>query len=282
MVKKASVLKNKKTSETKSSFGGEEPAERFAEVAPKKESAPQVMQVVEVMEDDSEIPKKETQSDEKTDVEMTHTEMMEPESISVQTETPKTEEAKKQEVVSEFFSKKSTSPAAMEPAPAFGYPDISVHKKSAMPGVLLWALGVIIIVVAIGAAIIGISRGSLKMPSLAAKPTPTPTAAPMPTATPTPVVDKTTLKIEVLNGSGTAGMAGKMKTLLEEKGYTVVGTGNAKSYEYAQTEIQVTAEHEAFISVLTSDLSGSYTVGSSAATLKSTLPYNVVVIVGKE
>jgi hypothetical protein len=33
---------------------------------------------------------------------------------------------------------------------------------------------------------------------------------------------------------------------------------------------------------LQADLAGSYTVGSTAATLKNTLPYDAVVIVGKE
>jgi len=291
MVKKASSVKSKKVSETKSAFGGAEtvelasPAggekiEELATEAPKKESAPQVMQVVEVMDEEAEIPEVAAQIEEKNDVEMTHTEIIESEPTIK--ETPKTEEEKKQEVVSEFFTKKPASQGGEPITATFGYPDISVHKKSAMPGVLLWALGVIILVVAIGATIIGVSRGSVKMPTFAAKPTPTPTSAPLPTATPTPAVDKKLLKIEVLNGSGTAGMAGKMKTLLEGKGYTVAGTGNAKSYDYAKTEIQVTADNEKFISVLTADLSGSYIVGSSAATLKSTLPYNAVVIIGKE
>ena len=44
----------------------------------------------------------------------------------------------------------------------------------------------------------------------------------------------------------------------------------------------MTADNEAFIRILTADLTGSYVVGSSAATLKSSLQYNAVVIVGKE
>lgn len=242
-----------------------------------KESPPQVMQVVEVMEEENVIPEKE----EKIENETTHTEMVEPEEeIS---EPTKMDEAEKKEVVSEFFTKKSATPADGEPiTPSFGYPDISVHKKSPVAGIFLWALGVIGVVVAIGAIIIATSRGSIQLPAIGVKPTPTPTIAPMPTATPTPVIDKTTLNIQVLNGSGIAGEASKMKTLLEEKGYTVEGTGNAKSYEYEQTEIQVTADNEAFISVLTSDLAGSYVVGSTSANLKDSLQYNAVVIVGKE
>jgi len=275
MVKKASAAKNKKEETV------EEKIESLADESPKKESAPQVMQVVEVMDEDTTFPEKKEHSEEIPENEITHTEMVEPE-VEI-TEPPKMAEAEKKEVVSEFFTKKPAMPTSGEPiAPSFGYPDISVHKKSPVAGVLLWAIGVIGVVVAIGAIIIATSRGSITMPTIGAKPTPTPTVAPMPTATPTPVVDKTTLNIQVLNGSGIAGEANKMKALLEEKGYTVEGTGNAKSYEYEQTEIQVTADNEAFINILTADLTGSYVVGSTAATLKSSLPYNAVVIVGKE
>ena len=265
MVKKATAAKTKKEEDT-------------MEESAIKETPPQVMQVVEVMEDEIEIPVKDEQMEPS---ETTHTEMNEPE-VELH-ETPKMAEAEKKEVVSEFFTKKSAMPAGGESiTPSFGYPDISVHKKSPVAGVFLWALGVIGVVVAIGAIIIATSRGSITMPIIGVKPTPAPTEQPMPTATPTPVVAKTTLKIQVLNGSGIAGEANKMKALLEEKGYTVEGTGNAKSYEYEQTEIQVTADNEAFISILTADLTGSYVVGSSAATLKDSLQYNAVVIVGKE
>jgi len=39
---------------------------------------------------------------------------------------------------------------------------------------------------------------------------------------PTPVLDKADLKIKILNGSGLNGLAARTKTLLEEKGYTIV------------------------------------------------------------
>ncbi len=67
---------------------------------------------------------------------------------------------------------------------------------------------------------------------LFARPTPTPTSVPTPIATPTPAVNKKELEIEILNGSGVAGVASTLKTLLEGKGYTVAGTGNAKNYDY--------------------------------------------------
>lgn len=179
--------------------------------------------------------------------------------------------ADQESVVSEFFTPK-------EEKSSLGYPDISVHKQP-LSQVYLWAIGVLLVVVLIGAGIIWASRGGVAKLSFA-KPTPTPTAAPTPT--PTPAIDKKTITIEVLNGSGIAGTAGNMKTFLEEKGYTVSGTGNAKNYEYEKTEIQTKEETASYSAFIASDLAGSYTVGSISATLKSSLPYDVVVIVGKE
>jgi hypothetical protein len=154
-----------------------------------------------------------------------------------------------------------------------------MHKKSMTP-IILWAVGVCILVVAIGLGIITVSKGTL--PISFARPTPTPSPIPSPIATPTPSVNKKELEVEILNGSGKAGVAGILKALLEEKGYTVAGTGNAANYDYAKTEIQVKADKEAFLSVLQADLTGSYVIGSAAATLKATLPYNAVIIIGKE
>lgn len=273
MVKKTSSNKSQKAKTV------EEKIEELASEPPKKEAPPHMMQVVEVMEEEIDIPAKdivpsqEELQEEKKDEEEPGIQE-EQQDKEVQQPTPAvTPESR--EVVSEFFAKKD------RPA-SFGYPDISVHKKSVLPSVLLWALGVLVIVGIIGFIIIKLSGGTVAIPEIMVKPTPTPTVAPLPTATPTPAFDKTTLKIQVLNGSGIAGMAGKMKTTLEEKGYTVVGTGNAKTYEYEKTEIQTTPDVEAALSVLSADIGATYQVGSTAATLKTTFPYNVVVIVGKE
>ncbi len=261
MVKKSPSAKTKKENETV-----EEKIEHLTKEPEMKETPPQVMQVVEVMDEEEEKPK---------DVEVTPTEAIQDTPEVVEEKTP---EEKQQAVVSEFFAKKE-QPVPSSPS-SFGYPDITVHKKSPVIGVMLWALGVFAIVALIGFVIISVSRGSVKMPTIAVKTTPTPTLAP--TITPTPTIDRKSISIQVLNGSGIAGVASKMKALLEEKGYTVAGTGNAKTYDYAKTEIQVTASKSAFLSVLQADLTGSYSIGSAAANLKSASQYDVVVIIGKE
>ncbi len=76
-------------------------------------------------------------------------------------------------------------------------------------------------------------------------PTPTPIAeesmAPVQTASPspTPTVKLDTLSVNVLNGSGVIGAAGKVKASLEAGGFKVSGTGNAANYNFKDTTIQV-------------------------------------------
>ncbi len=229
--------------------------EKIQELVPPQ--VPQVMQVVEVADEPQAEPDQPL------------ADVVEPEKI----EETIPEEQKQDSKVSEFFSpSKETS--------SVGYPNISMHKKSIAP-IILWAVGVCVLVIAIGFGIITVSKGG-KLPISFVRPTPIPTAAPTPIVTPTPSVNKKELEIEILNGSGIAGVASKLKTLLEEKGYTVAETGNAAKYDYAKTEIQVKADKSSFLSVLQADLTGSYVIGTATATLKASLPYNAVIIIGKE
>lgn len=65
--------------------------------------------------------------------------------------------------------------------------------------------------------------------------TPTPT---VPAATPTPTpVEKTDLTVEVLNGTGIPGQAGKVKTIVEELKYAKVETGNADIEDAEDTSV---------------------------------------------
>lgn len=67
------------------------------------------------------------------------------------------------------------------------------------------------------------------------------TVEPTPTATPQAAVsekpDLTEYKVQVLNGSGTPGEAGRAQELLETEGFEGVETGNAKSFAYKLTQI---------------------------------------------
>jgi hypothetical protein len=127
-------------------------------------------------------------------------------------------------------------------------------------------------------------------PTLEATPTPTvePSATPSGKVTPTPTGKITptsstkSLEIEVLNGSGTSGQAGKVATLLKNAGYTVTSTGNADTFDYTQTVIQIKKSKNQFASQLKTDLSADYSVDPKIQTLAETADSDAIVIVGTE
>jgi hypothetical protein len=138
-------------------------------------------------------------------------------------------------------------------------------------------------------------------------PTPTPTEYQFPTDTPavsptasdepettvTPTVkavnpvdkstglDRSTLSVEVQNGSGEAGVAGKGATVLKDFGYKISSTGNANNYNYENVTIQVKSTKSNFLALLKKDLGFSYTVGSTSADLSSDSTADALVIIGK-
>lgn len=94
-------------------------------------------------------------------------------------------------------------------------------------------------------------------------------------------LDRSKLTIEIQNGSGIAGAAGKVKTILEDLGYVISKTGNADNYDYEETVIQVKATRKSYLPLLEKDLESSYTIGSTSSTLTGSTA-DAVVIVGKE
>ena len=160
-------------------------------------------------------------------------------------------------------------------------PEISVHRNQPAKSLFVWAIVTIIVAIATGGILFAAAKKTSPM-KLFARPTPTPTSIPTPTPTPTPpTIDKTSFEIKVLNGGGTPGAASKMKTFLEDKGYTVSSTGNTNEYSYTATEIHGKATMTDAIANLQADLTGTYTVGTVAADLTSSASADVEVIVGK-
>ncbi|CAN5165392.1 hypothetical protein BH09PAT1_BH09PAT1_8660 [soil metagenome] len=168
---------------------------------------------------------------------------------------------------------------------------------------------VILFVLIIGAAIF-VGNYFLSGKSVGPKPTPQVTQAPTATPTPTPVASvsatptskttptpsgkvtptksaltptpsaTTSLQIEVLNGSGISGMAGKVATLLKSDGYGISSTGNAATFDYPQTVIQIKKSKAQAAAQLKKDLSVQYTVDPTVQTLAETATPDAIVIVG--
>ncbi len=89
-----------------------------------------------------------------------------------------------------------------------------------------------------------------------------PTAAVTPTPSTAPV-DKQSITIEVLNGSGVSGKAQKTADLLRIKGYTIISTGNAKKIKVSAVQFSEHISKQA-MDLLLSDLR-DYGVSSISA-----------------
>ncbi len=103
----------------------------------------------------------------------------------------------------------------------------------------------------------------------------------IPTAKPTasPSANLSKYKIKILNGSGIKGEAGKVQTLVEEAGFTVLSTGNAATYDYTKTQITIkTGIDPDFISTLVATLSKNYQLETTKTVSSQT--NDVTVIVG--
>lgn len=111
-----------------------------------------------------------------------------------------------------------------------------------------------------------------------------PTAAPTKSVSPVDQstgLDRSTLSIEVQNGSGEVGVAAKGADVLKGFGYKVSSTGNADNYDYQDATIKVKSTKSNFLALLKKDLGFSYTVGSASADLPSSFSADALVIIGK-
>lgn len=145
---------------------------------------------------------------------------------------------------------------------------------------IMWILipGILLLGLLMG-GIFAYYRGISRLNNLTSTPTPTPFSA---IPTPTPATNKTNLtkySIKVLNGSGIAGEAGKVKTLLENAGFKVASAANAKTYDYEKTEISTKQGIETdFIQALVSALGKAYQMADP--TTSATQSASIIVTVG--
>ncbi len=154
-------------------------------------------------------------------------------------------------------------------------------KKS--PSIVLWIIipGIFLLGAILG-GIVFYQRGVSNGGGASATPTANPsiTSQPTPSASPSGTLDLTKYTISVFNGSGIAGEAGKVKTLLTDAGFEVGSTGNAATYDYTKTIIKAkdTVDSD-FLSELTKTLGETYEV-DSVQSLEESSKDSVQVVVG--
>ncbi len=152
-------------------------------------------------------------------------------------------------------------------------------KKStgAKKKILLFVIVALIVAILAG-VILFFLGGSATAPD----PEPTPPSESTPTPTQAPELDRADLTLEVLNGSGEAGVAGDVASALEDLGYpSPISTGNADAYDYEETVIQLQEEFADFFEMLKEDLENEgYTVADDYEELDDDATTGGVVIVG--
>lgn len=94
--------------------------------------------------------------------------------------------------------------------------------------------------------------------------------------------DRSAVKLQVLNGSGVAGLAGKAKTMLEGLGYKSVAVGNASTSDFTDTVISVKASKKELLDFLVKDLSKDYQVSDETETLSASSAYDFVITLGNK
>ncbi len=243
-----------------------------------KEVAPVITHVVEIVDDASGESKPVEDTIKKEEVKEVVDELKEEigdveekvEELEEKVETEKPKE-KDKEVLEEIFGNHDKDVM----------PEISGSSGGTGKSLFVWALIVIGVAILTGLGLLVAVRGPESVTSMFTSPTPSPTSTPTPTPTPV-ALNRADITIEVLNGSGVAGEAAKMREFLEGKGYDVGRAGNADTTDYKETEIHVKSDKKQYVSLLQDDIAEGYTVGSSAADLSDGSDYDAQVIVGKE
>lgn len=94
-------------------------------------------------------------------------------------------------------------------------------------------------------------------------------------------VDLSTLSVQILNGSGTAGEAGVVNELLKAEGFELFELGNASSYDYTATDVQIKegTALEVFETIKDALTADGYTIAEDDA-LSEDNEYDVIIVVG--
>ena len=169
--------------------------------------------------------------------------------------------------------------------PAFSLPKMSMSFPINKKGLMIFILSFILTFgVLFGASRMGVFNGfELSMPSFS-KPTPTPEPKPTeaPTPTPTPEIERGSLSVKVLNGSGISGKAGVVKSFLQEAGYENILTANAEAFDYDVTVIQTKKGADELKNTIAKDIASELEGDAKFETLDEDDAADIVIIVGTD
>ncbi len=121
-------------------------------------------------------------------------------------------------------------------------------------------------------------------PSINPTPTETPKITPTITKAPEEIVNLKNISINVLNGSGISGEAGRVKDLLIKGGFDndKIKTGNADSYDYSNINLSAKENiSNKVLDIIKDTLKDKYKISKDIKTLNEESNFDIEIIVGK-
>lgn len=100
---------------------------------------------------------------------------------------------------------------------------------------------------------------------------------------PLPKIDKKTVKIQVINGTGTPGQAGLVVKALEEAGYSPdnIKTGNADEFDNSTTTIEARINFEEIVKDIEKELKSTFDkITVKSTNLDKDSEFDIVVVTG--
>jgi len=94
-------------------------------------------------------------------------------------------------------------------------------------------------------------------------------------------ISRSDFSVKILNGSGIAGAAGKMRDFVSSKGYTIESVGNAENFNHQTTTVQIKNSRKGISSLLTKDLEERYSINIGSP-LSESEQFDILLIVGGE
>ena len=140
---------------------------------------------------------------------------------------------------------------------------------------------IVVIVVIVIVAIVGILF--FRQPKKTEQTTTTPTQESQPSPTEEPTVDKKSVKIQVLNGTGTPGQASKVVTVLEDSGYSSdnIKTDNAEEFSSTITTIDTKSGFTSIADDIKDSLGSTFDeINTNSGTLDTDSEYDIVITTG--
>lgn len=201
--------------------------------------------------------------------------------IVVVEEVAEAEETKNEEISDESQTPKVEEPIKATPVIA----EVATEEEAEKTNYLWIIIPTALLIGALVGGLITYFSGISKLAEVELVPTPVPFVEPViqATASPSsvPELDRSVIKLQVLNGSGISGEANSAKIFLESLGYKNVAIGNAPK-TYTETTISFKDDMKEKLEAVGGDISKKYEVSEKTETLIASSKFDFVIYLGSK